>query len=117
VAGLAGLAAAYELLKLGRTAAVFVAGAGLERLNVIDLPIVRLTPDSGADAASGALAAHPIDPNSASPERATEDERVSAALEQGQRVLPRARDPADSFATRCSASAQPAPRHHRVVCK
>ena len=54
-----------------------------------DLPIERLTPDPGADPGSrGALATYPIADYTASLEKMTSDQRVSAAFEQARQIFP-----------------------------
>lgn len=54
-----------------------------------DLPIERLTPDPGGDPESrGALTAYPIGPYAVTLERMSEDDRISAAFEQGKQIFP-----------------------------
>jgi len=54
-----------------------------------DLPIERLTPDPGADPGSrGALAAFPIGDYTATLEAMSEDDRVTTALGQAQKIFP-----------------------------
>jgi monoamine oxidase len=63
--------------------------AGLSGFATTDLPIERLTPDPGTEAAErGALAAYPIGRYASMLERMTEAERVAAAYEQARQVFP-----------------------------
>jgi monoamine oxidase len=62
---------------------------GLSGNVTTDLPIERLTPDAGTDAAArGALAAYPIAAYTAVLEKLSEEERVAAALGQARQIFP-----------------------------
>jgi monoamine oxidase len=67
-----------------------------------DLPIERLTPDPGVDPGSrGALAAYPIGAYTATLEKMSEDERVTAAREQAMQIFPELRTQYEGGMSHC----------------